>query len=148
MGALILVFIALPNISYAASSAPPTAPIAVDDAGTPGDTPRFNSANEIPEYPVSLFPMKNKLICLKPPATKSGFGSGFVLLENMGPGTLTKGSTIKIVILPSGRVISFTLPYDLPPHTGIFHKAYPGGITGGSCTFTATPHPKSRIPHP
>jgi hypothetical protein len=153
MGALVLVSIALPSTSYAASSAPPpppVPPIAVEDAGTPGDKSSNKPANEIPEYPVSPFPMKNKLACFAPPPAKYGYGDGWILFENMGPGTLTVGETIKITILPGGRVLSYVLPYDIPPHSGIFLKAYPAGEAGVSCTFTATPHPGPRVgaPHP
>ena len=88
---------------------------------------------------------KNKLSCEDAP----GAAPGAIMFDNWGPGTLTVGMIVKVVIQPTGRVISYTLPYDLPPMNGVmWYNAYPPGIEGVTCTFTATPNPGGLIMKP
>ena len=152
-GAASLLVIALCGFAYAGdavvppTSTPPIDPAAAAFPGPAGDGAFAHRQEKVAELTTSPFVRKNRLIC-----GDGGAGTpGSILFDNEGPGTLTIGMTVKVVIQPTGKVISYVLPYDLPPHTGvIWYDAYRPGTANVTCAFTATAHEGERTgtPHP
>ena len=141
VGALALLVIAFPGICDAAGSAPPP-------ASPPVDSHHNNASDSTPPSAVTTFAFvrKNKLGCFNVPDA----APGAVAFDNEGPGTLTIGTKITVVLQPTGKIIIYVLPFEMPPMTGmILYGAYSPDSTTQvvTCTVTATP-PKPRLGKP
>ena len=147
VGALALLVIAFPGICNAAGSAPPPVSPPVDSHHNSSDSTSPSTVSALAGARTYTFLGKTKLACFDAPSV----APGAIIFETDGPGTLTLGMTIKVVIQPTGKIINYVLPYDLPPQNGvILYDAYPPGSTTQvvTCTVTATPHPGPRIGKP
>jgi hypothetical protein len=159
-GALSLLVFTMPGICVAADngSAPPTttasppatsepsiAPTGDEHRNSNADTSAMTAGTSNGPKTFTFFG-KNKLACFDAP----GFAPGAILYENDGPGDLTIGTTIKVVIQPTGKIISYVLPYDVPAKSGvILYDAYPPDSTTAvvTCTVTAS-HPARHMTKP
>ena len=161
-GALSLLVFAMPGICIAADngSGPPTTtaspPATSEPSVAPAGDEHHNSNSDTSAMTADAskgpktftFFGKNKLACFNTP----NIAPGSIAFENDGPGDLTVGMVIKVVIQPTGKIISYVLPYDVPAKSGvIWYDAYPPDSTSAvvTCTVTAThvarhmtkPHP-------